>query len=51
MAILIKNATIVSMGSLGVINDGLIVIDGTRIVSINPQDKNTSNVENNVDKV
>ena len=51
MAILIKNATIVSMGSLGVINDGLIVIDGTRIVSIDPQDKNTSDIENNVDKV
>ena len=51
MAILIKNATIVSMGSLGVINDGLIVIDGTRIVSINPQGKNTTDLENNVDKV
>lgn len=51
MAILIKNATIVSMGSLGVINDGLIVIDGTRIVSIDPQNKNTSDIENNVDKV
>jgi|GEM_PF-72017 5-methylthioadenosine/S-adenosylhomocysteine deaminase len=51
MAILIKNATIVSMGSLGVINDGLIVIDGTRIVSIDPQNNNTSDVEKNVDEV
>ena len=51
MNILIKNATIVSMGSSGVINNGQILIDGTRIVSIAPQTETTSDVETTVDQV
>ena len=51
MNILIKNATIVSMGSSGVINNGQILIDGTRIVSIAPQTETTPDVETTVDQV
>ncbi len=51
MTILIKNATIVSMGSLGVINGGSVLIDGTRIVSIGLQNERPSDAEKNVDEV
>ena len=51
MPILIKNAMIVSMGSMGIIKDGMIVIEGTRIVSIGPQNKSTFDVEKSADKV
>ncbi|MQG84635.1 MAG: hypothetical protein FI679_01895, partial [SAR202 cluster bacterium] len=51
MNILIKNATIVSMGSSGVINNGQILIDGTRIVSIAQQTETTPDVETTVDHV
>ena len=51
MNILIKNATIVSMGSSGVINNGQILIEGTRIVSIATQNKTTSDIETTVDQV
>jgi len=51
MPILIKNAMIVSMGSMGIIKDGMIVIEGTRITSIGPQNKNIFDVEKHADKV
>ena len=51
MAILIKNANIVSMGSLGIINNGSIVIDGTRIVSIDSQLGESPDIEKDVDEI
>ena len=51
MTILIKNATIVTMGSEGVIYDGLLVVNGTRIVSLQSQNKNISDLENNADEI
>ena len=41
MTILIKNATIVTMGPKGIIYDGLLTVDGTRIVSLESQNENT----------
>ncbi len=51
MSLLIKNATIVSMGSLGVITKGALLIEGTRIASIGPQDEIAFDVEKRADKV
>ena len=51
MSILIKNANIVSMGSLGVIEDGSLLIEGTRIVSIGPNGKSSSDDEEHADEV
>ena len=51
MTILIKNATIVTMGPKGIIYDGLLTVDGTRIVSLESQNENTFDLENNSDEV
>ena len=51
MTILIKNATIVTMGPKGIIYDGLLTVDGTRIVSLESQNENTFDLENNADEV
>ena len=51
MTILIKNATIVTMGPKGVINDGLIAINGTRIVSLKSRNENTSDLEKDADEI
>lgn len=45
MSILIKNATIVSMGSPGVIENGTLVVEGTRIVSIGARRENAPDEE------
>tara|TARA_Y100000994_G_scaffold26822_2_gene18958 strand:+ start:6775 stop:8154 length:1380 start_codon:yes stop_codon:yes gene_type:complete len=51
MTILIKNATIVTMGPKGIIYDGLLTVDGTRIISLESQNENTFDLENNADEV
>ena len=51
MTILIKNATIVTMGPKGIIYDGLLTVDGTRIVSLESQNENTFDLENSADEV
>ncbi|MCH2524541.1 MAG: hypothetical protein MK020_06645, partial [Dehalococcoidia bacterium] len=50
MTILIKNATIVTMGPKGIIYDGLLTVDGTRSVSLEYQNENTFDLENNSDE-
>ena len=51
MTILIKNATIVTMGPKGIIYDGLLTVDGTRIISLESQNENTFDLENSADEV
>lgn len=51
MSILIKNATIVTMGSAGIIEQGSLVIDGTRITSIGSPSTSTFIDDKTVDEV
>ena len=51
MSILIKNATIVTMGSAGIIERGSLVIDGTRITSIGSPSTSTFIDDKTVDEV